>query len=387
MKHIYNFLLVLTCIPFVTSCGTKKEDKEPVEKTAPRLPDEVSLNSDQYKIAGIELGTVEMRNLTSVIRANGVLDVPPQNIVSISAPLGGYIKSAGLLPGQPIKKGEVMAVIENPEFIDIQQDYLESKGKMEFLELELKRQEELRREDINAAKTLQQANSDYKVMKAKISGLEQKLSMIGINYAALQSGKIVRTSNLYAPISGYVTESNINMGKYVTATDVLFQLTDKRNLHLALNLFEKDVPFVKVGQPIKFALADENDYSRQAKVFLIGKAKASDGMIPVHCHLMIDKDAALIPGLYVKAWIETSNSNTASLPSQAIVQSEGKDYIFTRLDTIQNKTKFKMIPVIKGLEKEGFAAVTLPQNFNISSAVVVLKGAYSLLSAIKNVEE
>ncbi|MEJ7766347.1 MAG: efflux RND transporter periplasmic adaptor subunit [Chitinophagaceae bacterium] len=381
---LFSFMIIASLLG---ACSHVNEDKEITEPAAPVPADEVTLTIDQYNIAGIKLGKVETRNLASIIKVNGTLDVPPQNVVSISAPMGGFIRSAGLLPGQLVKKGQVMAIVENADFIDIQQDYLESVNRMEFLELELRRQEELRREEINAAKTLQQVNSEYKMMRAKINGLEQKLLLIGINKSALNSGKIVRTSNLHSPITGYVTESNVNRGKYVNPTDILFQLTDKTHLHLALDVFEKDLATIKVGQPIKFALANEIDFTRQAKVFLIGKAKGTDGMIPVHCHIASVNDADLLPGLYVKAWIETSDNEVASLPSEAIVQSDGKDFIFIREDTSQNRTRFKMMLVGKGLENEGFTAVTLPQDFNLLQKAVVIKGAYTLLSALKNVEE
>ncbi len=381
-------ILILTAT--ITSCSDskKKESEEQVQATKDSATsNDVSLTAAQYKMAEIELGTIEMRNVSSVIKVNGVIDVEPQNMVSVSAPLGGYVKSAGLLPGEPVRKGQVIAVIENAEFIDIQQDYLESKSRLVFLEQELKRQQELRKEDINAAKTLQQVSSEYNMMRAKINGLEQKLSLIGISTKSLQAGKISRTSNLYSSINGYVMESHINRGKYVQPSDVLFELANKNDMHLALNVFEKDVRKINPGQPIRFSLANETGYKRIAKVFLIGKSAEQDGTIPVHCHLDVPNDSELLPGMYVKALIETRTEDVPALPVEAIIQSEAKDYIFIQADTAQGKVHFKMIPVIKGMEEEGFAAITFPGNFNTANAKIVIKGAYSLLSAMKNVGE
>ncbi len=393
MKSIINILFsILTIIAVIPACNSKKsEEKSETEKVETKdstaTKDEVFLTADQYKVAAIELGKIEMRNLSSVIKVNGTIDVPPQNVVSISAPLGGYVKSSGLLPGQAVRKGQVVAVIENAEFIDIQQDYLESKSRMVFLSQELERQKELRKEEVNAAKTLQQVTSEYNMMNAKISALEQKLSLIGISTKTVQSGRISKTSNLYSPINGYVTASNVNRGKYVQPSDVLFELANKSDMHLALNVFEKDVRKINPGQPIRFALASETDYHREAKVFLIGKATEEDGTIPVHCHLTVSNDPAMLPGMYVKAMIETRTEDVPALPVEAIIQSEGKDYIFIQTDTAQNKTTFKKIPVVKGIEQEGFVAVTLPDNFNVSTSKIVIKGAYALLSAMKNVEK
>ena len=387
------FSIVFSSV-ILTACGDNKTETAKTETkqttatdTLATTTEEVSLTADQYKVAAIELGKVEMRNLSSVIKVNGTIDVEPQSVVSISAPLGGFVKSAGLLPGQAVRKGQVMAVIENAEFINMQQDYLESKSRMAFLSQELKRQQELQNEEVNSLKTLQQISSEYNTMVAKMAGLKQKLALICINANNVKSGNISRTANLYSPISGYVTQSNVNRGKYVQPSDVLFELTNRNDMHLALNVFEKDVRKINPGQPIRFALASEADYQREGKVFLIGKSTEKDGTVPVHAHLNISNDVALYPGMYVKAMIETRTEDVSALPAEAIIQSEGKDFIFIQTDTANNKTTFKMIPVVKGIEQEGFVAVTLPSNFDIAKTKVVLKGAYSILSAMKNVEE
>lgn len=383
LNYITAFMLSLLTL-MACNQATKEENTE--EATA-KPSDEVILSKDQYNLAALQTGKLEMRSLSDVIKANGAIDVPPENMVSISAPLGGYIKSSGLLLGQQIHKGQVIAIIENPEFIDIQQEYLESKSRFEFLALEYKRQEQLRKEDVNSAKTFQQVNSEYKMIQARMSGLEQKLSLIGINAKSLQSGKISKTSNLYSPINGYVTLSNATTGKYVNPTDVIFELANKSEMHLALNVYEKDAAKIKVGQSIKFALANETGYNRNARVFLIGKSTGTEGTVPVHCHLLDAGNTSLFPGMYAKAMIETTNQTVPSLPNESIVQSDGMDYIF--IQTTSSETKefmFKMIPVKKGIEQEGYTEVLLPENFDRNSAVV-LKGAYTLLSAMKNVEE
>lgn len=386
MKSPIPIFLTLTLIAIIApGCGNQKTEVT-VEQKKDMPADEVILTADQYKVAALELGDAEMRNLASVIKVNGQIDVPPQNMVSVSAPMGGYLKSAGLLPGQAVRKGQVLAVIENAVFIEMQQEYLEAKSRMVFLTQELKRQQELRKEEVNAAKTLQQVSSEYNMLIAKMSGLEQRLSLIGISIQSLAPGRISKTSNLYSPINGYVTASNVNRGKYVQPSDVLFELADKSDMHLALQVFEKDVSKLVSGQPILFALARETDYKRQARVNLIGKAAKSDGTVPVHCHILVLNDPALLPGMYVKALIETRSDKLTALPVSAFVQSGGKDYVFAITDTLQNKYTFKMIPVVKGIEQEGFAALSFPAGFTLNQKIVV-KGAYSLLSALKNVEE
>ena len=389
MKIISKISTLIILIIFAASCGNKKEENkvDPVSNDSVAVKDEIVLTAEQYKVAEVKTGKVEQRNLSTLIKVNGLLDVPPQNAVSVSAPMGGYVKSSGLLPGQPVRKGQIVAVIENVQFIDIQQDYLESKSRLEFLALEYKRQQELRNEDINSAKTFQQVASDYKMIQAKVNALEQKLALIGLNKSTVTAGRISRTTNLYAPISGFVTASNVNMGKYVTPSDVLFELSDKSDMHLALNVFEKDVRKIRVGLRIRFALSNETEYNRLAKVYLIGKATSEDGTIPVHCHLSSSTDPSLLPGMYVKALIEIRTDNVNALPIEAVVESDGKNYIFVQKHTAQGQVTFKMIPVIKGNEEGGYVAIIFPEAFDVSSATIAVKGAYSILSAMKNVEE
>ena len=388
MKHLHKIICIALIGLTAVACNQiSKEETAAETEVTTNAKDEVSLTKDQYKVADIQLGKVEMRNLSNLIKASGKLDLPPESMVSVSAPLGGYVKSVGLLLGQTVRKGEVVAVIENPDFIDIQQEYLESKSRLEFLQLEYKRQEELRKEDVTSAKIFQQVSSELKIMRARMSGLEQKLLLIGISTNSLKAGKISRTSNLYSPINGFVITSNANKGKYVDATDVLFELANKNDLHLALNVYEKDAYKIKVGQPIRFAVANATDYTRIAKVFLIGKSTGNEGTVPVHCHIEGVKDPSLIPGMYAKALISVSDEVAVSaVPSDAIINTDNNDYLFIQTKTDVNGYMFKMIPVKKGIEEGGFTEVTLPTQFDMNSQVV-LKGAYALLSAMKNVEE
>ncbi|UKT62730.1 efflux RND transporter periplasmic adaptor subunit [Pedobacter mucosus] len=385
MKNIKYIMVFAVLLFTVLACN--QDPKEEVQDEPKTVSSNiVSLSKDQYRVADIGIGKMEMRNMSNVLKANGTIDVPPESMVTVSAPLGGYIKSSGLLPGQLIKKGQVIAVIENAEFIDIQQEYLESRSRLEYLSLEYKRQDELRKEDVNSAKTYQQVASEYKIMQARMGGLEQKLSMIGINASSLKVGNISKTSNLYAPINGYVTISNAVKGKYVNPTDVIFELANKSEMHLALNIYERDAANIKIGQSIQFALASETEYNRIAKVFLIGKEKGSDGTIPVHCHMEKSNDPSLFPGMYAKALIETTDESVTAVPSEAVVQSDGQDYIFIQTGADGKGFSFKMIVVKKEIDQGGYTAIELPVQFDKNSNIVI-KGAYALLSTIKNVEE
>ncbi|KAA9340121.1 efflux RND transporter periplasmic adaptor subunit [Adhaeribacter soli] len=348
----------------------------------------VELTARQYEVAGIELGKPEMKNLSQVLQVNGVLDVPPQNMASISAPLGGFVKSTDLLQGKFVKKGSVIAIIENPEFIQIQQDYLENKSQLDYLSMELARQKELRAENVNSAKTLQQTEAEYKTIRARVNGLKERLAMIGISPKQIQAGNISRTAPLIAPITGYVTDVNVNIGTFVNPTDVLFMIANTEHLHVELTIFEKDAAKIKMGQKVRFTLPNENQ-ERHATIYLIGKAVREDRTIRVHAHLD-EEDHELIPNTYVNALVELKGASVLALPQEAIVHADGKNYLFLakgqRKENNVVMYDFERQEIMTGVSEFGFTEVFLPEN-TADTAKVVVKGAYSLLAKMNNTEE
>ncbi|WP_026461312.1 efflux RND transporter periplasmic adaptor subunit [Adhaeribacter aquaticus] len=363
------------------------EHKEGQEEAHEESETAVELTSEQFVIGKVELGNITSKNLSSVIAVNGLLDVPPQNLVSVSAPLGGFVKSTDLLQGMRVKKGQLVAMVENPEFISIQQDYLESKSQLEFLALEYERQKELAREQVGPLKNLQQVTAQYKAMQSRVNGLKQQLAHIGLSPSRVQANRITRTLPVYSPINGYVTEVNTNRGSYVTPTDVMFKIVDTDHLHVELTVFEKDITKLKVGQKVRFTLPNESGRERMATLHLIGREISAERTVRVHAHLDREEEQ-LIPGMYVKAFIELNLNTVPALPQEAIVQSEGKDYIFVykgeRTEAGEKMRDFEMMEVRKGVTESGYTEIIEPANIQEQIAV---KGAYSLLAKMKNTEE
>ena len=340
----------------------------------------VELSAEQAKLIALKTAKLEWKELSGMIQVNGMLDVPPQNLVSISAPMGGFVKQSDMLQGMKVKKGDVIAVLQHPDYIQLQQDYLEAKSEFSFLETEYHRQDELAKDKVNSQKTLQQSKAQFERMLAKVKGLESKLKMIGINPEKLAGGNIQESISIVAPINGYVTKVNVNIGKFVNPTDVMFQIVDTEHLHAELTLFEKDVPKVKIGQKVKFTLSNEN-VERSATVYLIGREISEERTVNIHCHL--DKeDFNLIPGSYLTAYIEAEGHKVSALPNEAFVNFEGKDFVFT---ASKETNHYQMIEVEKGVSQGGFTEVN-SKNLNPES-LVVIAGSYDLLAKLKNSEE
>ncbi|AFD05582.1 efflux RND transporter periplasmic adaptor subunit [Solitalea canadensis] len=394
MKRNYLYITILMVLVSLSGCGSKANKPDAETKTEEGTQaehgheTEVEFTALQYKAAGIQLGTIEERELGLTIKANGVLDVPPQNLVSISVPFGGFLRSTDLLQGTRVKKGQLIATIQNPDYIQFQQDYLESKSQLEFLEAEYKRQEELAAANINAKKTLQKAKAEYLSARARVQGLKARLQLININPSSIENGNFKSTVSVYSPITGYVTAVNVNVGSFVNPTDVLFKIVDTEHLHAELTIYEKDMPKLKIGQKVRVYLSNDKK-ERVAKVHLIGREVSNDRTITVHCHLD-EEDISLIPGTFLSGIVETGASKVASLPDEAIVQNGESKVIFvsegSRKEGNEVVQLFKAVEVTTGVSDGGFTEIIVPEGMN-KKASVVLKGAFDILSKMNSGEE
>ena len=341
---------------------------------------QVTLTQEESDLAGIQLGSIETKVISNTIQASGMLDVPPTNKVSISSPMQGVVKNTSVLQGSHVEKGQVIVELEHADYIQLQQDYLDYTSQLDYLQAEYKRQSELATEQVNAQKTAQQAKASYMSVLAKTQGLKAKLQLIGIDPKQIEKGGIQPTIKIKSPISGYVTKVNVNLGSYVTPTEIMVVIVNTEHLHAELTIFEKDIMHIREGQKVLFTLGNETT-TRTAHVHLIGREIRSDRSVQIHCH--IDKeDKQLIPGTYLKAEIETTNQSTHALPNEAIVGFEGKDYVF-----VQNAPlSFEMIAIQKGNSEGGYTTVA-SSGKPLTNVKVVTKGAYSLMGKLKNTEE
>ncbi len=409
LKYVFVIALIINIIPFVACNKQNSESEIKAEDTEHKYEEHagehekesLEITEKQFTTTGIELGKIVMRNLSGTIKVNGLLDVPPQNLVSISAVMGGFVRKTDLLQGMKVSKGQLIAVIENQDFIQMQQDYLDTKARLEYAELEYKRQEQLAKENVSAVKIFQQTTADYKSLQAKFAALTQRLATVGISKKNVEAGEITNSVSIFSPISGYVTEVNINLGKFVTPSDVLFEIMDTDHLHAELSVFEKDISKLKIGQKLHLYLANEPEVERNASIYLINPLINADRTIRVHCHLN-KIEPNLMPNTYLKAIIDLGETAKTALPDQAIVNFEDKFYIFAlqnsenqidnHTDSIKNNQastqekhyNFQFIEVQKGVAEHGFTEVILPENFDKNNTQIVLKGAFALLAQLKN---
>lgn len=402
MNITKHFALMFTVFLFISSCNSKKSEKKEGATSEEEIksPTEVILTDEQYKSANIQLGSMELRNLTSAIKTNGRLSLPPQNKATVSTPFGGIVKEIKVTTGQLVTKGTTLAIIENPDIIQLQQDYLENASHLDFITADYSRQKSLQKDNITSQKHFQQTEADYKATVAKDNALKAKLQMLNINVDELKNGNIIPHLTIAAPINGYVQDITTNIGTFAETNTMLFEIINNTDLHIDLQVFEKDIRKISNGQKVYFTFTNSAKISVQdtAIVFAIDKEFNSQTQsVIVHAEIQHPK-GIMLPGMYVEARIMIDNDRVLSVPNEAIVSQGDEHFIFIavekneKVSDVKNKNEtakehtFKKIKVTVGTTDLGFTAITPTENIS-DDAKIVIKGAYALLSEINKGRE
>jgi cobalt-zinc-cadmium efflux system membrane fusion protein len=375
MKNIYLIAFAF----LITACGSGTEQETSTE--ASNVTENVIvLNEKQLNAAKLSFSKLEEKVIGSFITANGSIDVPPQNMISVSVPLGGYLKSTKLLPGLQIRKGDVIAIMEDQQYIQMQQDYLTTKAKLVYSKSEFERQKELNASKASSDKVFQQIQMEFNTLRIALNSLEQKLKMIGIKPESITDNNITSTIKIYSPINGFVSNVNVNIGKFVNPSDILFELIDPSNIHLNLKIFEKDLNQLAIGQ--KLITYSNTDPSKKyaAEISLISRDLSEERIAEVQCHFE-NADKSLAPGMYMNAEIQLKNDRKLAISEEAILNFEGSDYIFVK----KSNNSFEMTPIKIGTIENGFVEVINAETFKDKQ--LVTKGAYTLLMSLKNKSE
>lgn len=380
------------------------EEEAKTEEATATAEKEVELNEAQFKASSIELGTFTLKNLSEVINANGYTKLPPQNQADVSVYTSGIVKAINIIEGQFVKKGQVIATIESPEFTKLQEAYLTSKSNLEFLKLEYERQKTLSEEEVNSKKVFQKTKADYEIERARFNSLQRQLSVLNIS----GNGTTTATVPVLAPISGFITEIYIKIGSNVEAGKPLLNIVDNSKLHVDLLVYEKDLHKVKAGQNVRFVLTNQDNAEIMGKIFSVGKAFENETKsVAVHADITNDKQK-LIPGMYVNALIDIGASKVSALPLEAVIKADGREFIFVLEEGHKEETHdekeghshedgdkhseengksyhFKRIEVKTGTAQLGFVKVALLQKIE-NDAKIVLKGAYYIQSHLLKTE-
>ena len=362
-------------------CCKQVEEKEPEESTGAGGESLVLLTKEAEKNAGITTGLASFEKLPIIIKVNGKVDVPPESLVSISFPYGGYLKNTELLPGMAVKKGEVIGIMEDQEYVQLQQDYLQAIAKLNLLKLDYQRQADLREGDASSKKSFETAKTEYEMQQVMVKGLSEKLLILGLNPGTLKVENISRTVPIRSPITGFVKSVYVNVGKYVNPSDVLFEIVDPNHIHGSLTVFENEQHLVKPGQKLDIYTTAQPGKPYRGEVILVSKDVDSNRGVTIHCHFL-GNHGDLIPGMYISASIETESRMQPIVPESAVVRYNGHHYVFLE----EGSHQYRMVEVATGEVYDGKIALA-SNSYDWTKQKVALTGAYALLGSLKNVGE
>jgi len=342
----------------------------------------VTLTSEQVAQAAIVSGTLEEKTLASSLRVNGTIEVPPQNLIAVGVPLGGYLRATPLLEGMRVRKGESIATLEDPQYIQVQQDYLLTQIRSSLLEKEYLRQKELQEKGAGSEKTFDNARAEYMTQQVMKAALEEKLRLAGITPGKISSENISRQIEIRSPITGFVSAVNSHIGKYVAPGEILFELVDPSDIHLTLTIFEKDLAALEPGMAVVSYSNHDTGKRYPARIIQVGRTLSSERAVQVHCHF--DRyDPGLLPGMYMHAEIPVNAGSGWVIPEEGIVRFEGRHFVY------EETAKNRYVPreIQPRVTAKGLTQLTFSGHNHTADMRYVQRGAYNILMKMKNREE
>ncbi len=374
---LFRNLILAACL--LSSCNSTEKHPEEHHSDAEHA-ESVHLSGEQVTSLGLKTDSIPMRNMNSRVEVNGELEVPPQNEATVTAYIGANIRSIRVIEGDAVRKGQVLAYLSHPELIRLQTDYVNSLSRLDYLESEYTRQENLYQEKVGSGRDYQKTKADYLGMRGTVKGYEAELRLLGLNLKQIASGKIYEEVPVFSPIDGYVRLVEVKTGQYVQPQTELFELVNIEHIHADLMVFEKDVHKVAKGQKVRFEVESLPGRELQAVIYAVGKSFEQDPKA-IHLHAEIEnKEGLLIPGMYVRGQILTEGQESYALPEAAVVREGDRYYIFSELRE-GNETVYKPVEVIPGVRDAGWVELQFPEGR--PAGRVVWNQAYYLMAELK----
>lgn len=377
----YLFLFPALGVSLLFSCGEKQASQEEgIQVTEMEESQElISLSNTQFSTMEMEWGSIKTGDLSSQIIVQGTVKIPVEGMQEVSPYFGGYVSDLTLIEGQAVQKGQVLFYLENPDFVRLQQDYLETASQLEYLKAEYERQKTLFAEQISAQKNLLKAEADYRGALAKSQGLKKQLSLIRISADQLTPETIRTKVPVISPINGFVEKVHVVPGQFLPASGKALSLLNKDHLHIELVLFEKDAASIYVGQKLVFSLPDQSDRIYDAKIHVVGQSVNEQRQINVHADL-VDETLGknLIPGMFVQARINLDSENGWILPEEAVTEVDGAFFILIQKAKTEEGYELERIEVKPGVRNQGMISIQPVEGITAETKILV-KGGFNLL--------
>lgn len=374
--NIIKYIFLIGTLVFF-SCKNKDNNDASLSSLEEVQEDFIFVSKAQFTTTKMELGSTKETDFENATQASGIINVPPNNQATISAFYGGYIKSNSLLIGNKVKKGEHLIRLENPEYINMQQNYLETAEQLKYLKSEYDRQKTMLEENITSQKNFLKAESDYKTAVAKTNSLKKSLEMLHIQPQAVLDGHIVSEIAIYSPIDGYITQVFVNTGAYVSPSDKIMEIIQTDAMHLELKVFEKDLMPLKKGQKIRFKVPEASKEIFDSELQLVGaNIDPKTRMATLYGQIFKEDLERFSVGMFIEADITTDISKRFALPEDAVIELEGKYYVLLLEEQNDKGYTFHPIEVMIEANYNGFISFNTDLD---PEATFLTKGGFALL--------
>ncbi len=385
MKHSHfkksTFFSLLVVALLITSCANTEPESSSDQHNHVEENEVVEVSLAQFEASDFVLGNIETKKINEAISTNGVFEVAPENKAVVSAFFGGFVKKIHLLPGKKVVKGQTVAVLENPEYAKLQQEYLAVKSNLVHLKSEFERQRNLVADKSTAQKNAVKAEADYNMALSSFQSLKKQLAMMNIDPESLTIANISTEIKVKTPISGYVTSVGAETGIYLNAQSPIVTIINTDHMHLELNIYEKDLQDVRIGQTIKFHVQNKIHEEHYGTVYLINQEiDEARRTVRIHGHVEDEHtEEIFIPGMYIEAQIFTSEKEIMALPEEAIINLDDENYVLILDSKNDHGYHFKKQKVVLGNTYKGFVEIVNAADVSKSKKILT-KGAFGLLS-------
>lgn len=338
----------------------------------------IPLSQKQMDAVDLKLGEAKNREMDATLQVNGSLILRAQNMGDVASLMGGIVKSIAVKEGQYVRKGQVVATVENTDVVSLQRDYYAAYKECEMARLEMDRQKMLASAGAGIKKTLQQAQKDYKVAQANLLGIGRQLQQMGIAPTAVAKGNFITVFPLRSPISGTVSELTASLGSYADMQTPLMKIRDNAAVECDLNVFEKDINKVKNGDKVLLSLTNQPGVKVLGHVYGMNEYfNKGTKSVAVHVKLDATRGTKLFDGMYVTGQIATGRQLCVTLPSKAIVSTDGKEYIFAlNKSSKAGQYSFSRHEVTTGVSNDGYTEVSLCKHIQKGQKIVTDNAFY-----------
>lgn len=372
-------LTVITFVGFSFLSQSKAETSESENQEEEIDFQNIPLSEKQVKAVDLKMGEAQEREMDAMLHVNGSLVLRAQDMGNVSSLMGGIVKNVYVKEGQMVSRGQVVATIENTDVVTLQREYYTAYKESEMARLELDRQKTLASAGAGIKKTLQMSEKNYKVAQANLLGTGRQLQQMGISTKEVAKGKFTTVFPLRAPISGTVSDMQASLGSYADMQTPLMKIRNNHAVECDLNVFEKDIAKVKVGDQVLVSLTNQPGVNVSGRVYGMNQyLNKGTKSVAVHVKLDAKRGAKLFEGMYVSGQIATGRQLCMTLPDKAIVSADGKQYVFA-LNQQHSKGgtySFSRHEVTTGVSNNGYTEVALCKHLKKGQKIVTDNAFY-----------